>query len=183
MLSVTTRRHAELVRVFGGRDLSETIRLVRTALEQVNDHAQVLALTDRPETEELSRALRLRPPHVGDLRTSVVLQPAVEGPCRARVARRCRARGGGREACRDPIGDDERHLRRQADARGDAGRRGHAADVRDGRGPIRERPRGLGEAVGRRQQRHTYDLAFLASVVVPPGVPFTEKPFADITRT
>jgi integrase len=41
---------------------------------------------------------------------------------------------------------------------------------------------GLAQQSPASQQRHGYDMTFLASVTVPPGVPFTEKPFADIIR-
>ena len=43
-------------------------------------------------------------------------------------------------------------------------------------------PEGLAGQPETSHKRQDYDLAFLATVVVPPGVPFTEKPLADIIR-
>jgi integrase len=43
-------------------------------------------------------------------------------------------------------------------------------------------PEGLAKLSAGSRKRHTYDLAFLAMVTVPPDMPFTEKPFADIIR-
>jgi integrase len=41
---------------------------------------------------------------------------------------------------------------------------------------------GLAKLSESSQERHRYDVAFLKTVIVPPGMPFTDKPFGDIIR-
>lgn len=41
---------------------------------------------------------------------------------------------------------------------------------------------GLAKLSQSSQERHRYDVAFLKTVIVPPGIPFTDKAFADIIR-
>src|SRR5258708_1501282 len=46
----------------------------------------------------------------------------------------------------------------------------------------RNDPEGLARQSDESRQRHGYDLMFLSTVIVPPGVSFTQKPFVEIIR-